>query len=489
MYAGVDAAAWTGDVDFGAAYELIRTDEALEAFTTRARLILETHGKGAEYAAHKRGARAITWGGRFTRRANANLQAPSGAVFADVDDLDSAAEAEAERARVSAYPFTALAYISLSGRGIHVVARVTPIPSTPAEYTSAWTSVMTALGYDPAGRSAADRAVSDIARLAFIAHDPGAYANPNAVGHRWFTPPPPNAPAAAATPPKRAYAGAGGGGELLTLEEAVAAAGAHSVGGSYRAKCLIHKGVSDDSLSIDMKDGALLVRCFAGCEPTDILAELRKAAGKREATALVYCAGCNRDGVRKPQYAVCYECRPRNGRRREYAAVALRQCKACGRHLESNGGHAWDDCSPEFKDLSPRLQREYREARRKANLEYYAAVAAERAGAAPRAEPAPAAADDDAPPAFAPIPAEQIAQWRAFDDFELGVEFAMYEEAGDADCVAAIQRIQAERAAAATPAEYIAPPAIEWTGAMPLTAGALSDAPNPALPCTEIQRG
>lgn len=51
-----------------------------------------------------------------------------------------------------------------------------------------------------------------------------------------------------------------------------------------------------------------------------------------------------------------------------YAAVALRECSACGRHIETDSGHAWDDCSPEFNDLSPARQREYREAMRRARF-------------------------------------------------------------------------------------------------------------------------
>lgn len=47
----------------------------------------------------------------------------------------------------------------------------------------------------------------------------------------------------------------------------------------------------------------------------------------------------------------------------------------------------------------------------------------------------------------------------------------------------------ADRACAAPPMQYIAPPAIIWTGAMPRTAGADGDTPNPMLPCKPMNGG
>ena len=364
-YAGIDAAANEGDIHFTDAVSLIQTSSELAAFTARARAILAAQGKGAAYAAFKTGAKGITWGGRFTHRANANLQAASGAVFIDIDGLANIQAAAAERDRVSAYPFTAITYISLSGLGVHSVIRVAPTPATPSEYKAAWTAAMTALGYDPAGTSDADKAVSDMARLAFIAHDGGAYANAQAQPLRWYMP---TDTPQATPPPKRAYTGVGG--ELLTLEEAVAAAGARQVGGAYRARCLVHNGVSEDSLSISSANGELLVHCFAECEPTDILAALRQAAGKPQSIEFEYCAACNRDGVRKPGYAVCYECKRNEPRKREYAPPApLRECNACGGFLTQDSGHRWDNCEPEFQDLSPKRQREHREAMRRARFD------------------------------------------------------------------------------------------------------------------------
>ena len=369
LYAGVNAAAHTGDIYFRDAVRLIRTDSALEAFTTRARAILETHGKGDEYDAHKRGARAITWGGRFTHRATANLQAASGAVFIDIDGLANIQAAAAERARASLYPFTAIAYISLSGKGVHIVVRVNPKPTDAAEYAIAWAAAMTALGYDPAGQSAADPRVSDISRLAFLARDRDAQVNLKAVGLRWYKPPEPAAPPA--TPRMRAYAGAGG--ELLTLEEAVAAAGAHRVGAGYRARCLAHGGDNPEALSISMDGGELLVHCFTrGCEPTDIIAALRKAAGKRSAAeGLLYCAACNRDAVRKPEYPTCYECRPAAPRRQAASPPVspLRRCSDCGRHLYADGGHQFDACgaSEEVSEYQRRLNE--RRAKRASSAE------------------------------------------------------------------------------------------------------------------------
>ena len=180
----------------------IRTDADLAAFTAEARRILTDVGKDA-YNAFKTDARAVTWAGEFKHRDERSLITPSGLAFIDFDG-DDRAEAEAERARVSAYPFTAAAYLSLSGGGVHAIIRVDPPPATPAEYKAAWSAAMRATGYAKGGEfKDADQSVKNLSRVCFIASDPDAYFDPDASALAWDT----EAEAEAPTPGGREWRG------------------------------------------------------------------------------------------------------------------------------------------------------------------------------------------------------------------------------------------------------------------------------------------
>ena len=59
------------------------------------------------------------------------------------------------------------------------------------------------------------------------------------------------------------------------------ALGGHRNGDGYLVRCPVSrhgKGRGDRSPSLSIRDGddCLLVRCFAGCDPRDVLAELRR---------------------------------------------------------------------------------------------------------------------------------------------------------------------------------------------------------------------
>jgi hypothetical protein len=68
----------------------------------------------------------------------------------------------------------------------------------------------------------------------------------------------------------------------MNASEIAKALGGHRNGQGYLCRCPVPahgrgKGDRTPSLSIaDGRDGKLLVRCFAGCGPLDVLAELRK---------------------------------------------------------------------------------------------------------------------------------------------------------------------------------------------------------------------
>ena len=63
---------------------------------------------------------------------------------------------------------------------------------------------------------------------------------------------------------------------MIDAEIAEALGGAKKTSGGWLARCCIHEDL-DPSLSLrDGDDGTLLVHCFAGCDPIDILRELRR---------------------------------------------------------------------------------------------------------------------------------------------------------------------------------------------------------------------
>ena len=102
---------------------------------------------------------------------------PSGLVQIDLDNLAPAELAEA-RARLLACPWIACLWASPSGAGLKGAVRVSALLPDPTRYTTAWRAVtrwLASIGL------VNDAAAKDAARLAFLAHDPEAYRNPDAV--------------------------------------------------------------------------------------------------------------------------------------------------------------------------------------------------------------------------------------------------------------------------------------------------------------------
>ena len=154
----------------------IRSD-ALASHQARARALLadgDLHG----YKAHKDTSRAVIFAGRYSRSSR-KAEDPiehSRLVFCESDGFSSGAEVEIERDRVKAYPYVAAAYISLSGRGVHVVVALDEAPTGEGkalnvDHHRAWHAATKALGLGENN----DPSVKNVNRLAYAAHDPGAY--------------------------------------------------------------------------------------------------------------------------------------------------------------------------------------------------------------------------------------------------------------------------------------------------------------------------
>lgn len=128
--------------------------------------------------ARKKRLPAVSLAGVFARRANAAWRHPSGLVQFDLDHLTPVELTEA-RARLLGCPWVACLWVSPSGAGLKGAVRVPGLMQPdPSRYTLEWRNVsrwLASLGLvnDPTAK--------DCARLAFLAHDPEAYHNPEAV--------------------------------------------------------------------------------------------------------------------------------------------------------------------------------------------------------------------------------------------------------------------------------------------------------------------
>ena len=98
---------------------------------------------------------------------------PSGIRFVELDDLDEDEMASA-MARIQAQPSVITSWRSPGGRGLHIFILMNPKPTNDAEAHAAFEYATRALEIDSTG----DAAVKNLARLAFVSHDPDAYWNP-----------------------------------------------------------------------------------------------------------------------------------------------------------------------------------------------------------------------------------------------------------------------------------------------------------------------
>jgi hypothetical protein len=157
----------------------IRSDELAERCTEIRCVFAKAGGGEAGKRAiceMKKPLPGVTLAGTFERRSNTAWRQPSALVGIDIDGLDGETMATTW-ATLTAAPWVALLFRSPSGSGLKGAVRVPDFTGPDRNaYSVAWEAVtlwLTSLGM------VNDPAVKDVARLAFLAHDPNAYLNPD----------------------------------------------------------------------------------------------------------------------------------------------------------------------------------------------------------------------------------------------------------------------------------------------------------------------
>lgn len=138
----------------------------------RLRDTLKTRGKDA-YNAQKIYLPAVTFGGTFTRRAADCLQAVSGYMICDIDNI---LDAEGVKELVAADEHVKAAFISPSGNGVKFLAAV-PAAADAAAFSRMFPHV-SAYFFDTYGLDL-DKSGSDVSRLCFLSYDPTLLVNPD----------------------------------------------------------------------------------------------------------------------------------------------------------------------------------------------------------------------------------------------------------------------------------------------------------------------
>ena len=349
-----------GTLGIGAVVERIRSNGVLAARTAEARRILADEGKGGAYRDYKAAnLPGVTWAGEFASRRAASLTAASGLVFVESDDVSDAA---AERDRLAVIPSVAVAYISVGGDGVHCAATVYPAP-TADTYIDAWTAAVDVLDITP------DKAAKDIARLAFLAHDPDAKSNPDAGRSRirWS---PGLAAHREATERKvatRANTGGVGrrkdGGTGNWIDDALAALDPD--GGGYNDWLLVGMALHAGEQAGAITDGLAKFDAWSakGAKYTAGEPERRwmsfkgsgatlgtlwykaQAAGWNPNAAKVLCKACGAN-FHKRDFPTCWDAACRAAARFGGGAEGgeLRPCRTCGQYRYSDSGHPFDAC-------------------------------------------------------------------------------------------------------------------------------------------------
>lgn len=150
----------------------IQWDQDLRYATEEARILLkESRNKYQEYK--RESFPAFAPAGVFSpERKASNLQAHSGLLVLDIDDIDNPDEIKALASEIK---HTILCHESPSGAGVKVYVAVAPYPSTKSEHRQAWRQVKEV--YEPALQCKIDTSGSDVARISFLAYDPEVYVN------------------------------------------------------------------------------------------------------------------------------------------------------------------------------------------------------------------------------------------------------------------------------------------------------------------------
>ncbi|GDY12666.1 hypothetical protein LBMAG53_15440 [Planctomycetota bacterium] len=240
------------DLPLTAIITRIRSTELVEKTATiRERFALAGGGAAGKKAIEplKKRLPGVTLAGAFDRRATAAWREPSGLVQIDLDRMTPAELAEA-RTRLIACPWVGCLWTSPSGAGIKggVLAPGLLMPD-PSRYTVIWRAVtrwLASIGLTN------DPAAKDAARLAFLAHDPEAWHNPEAMPFPlddWAEPEPVQAAPPRDVPERDAVRRAAA--YLDHLPPSIAGQGGHPA--LFRAACaLVHGFDLPEPVALDL---------------------------------------------------------------------------------------------------------------------------------------------------------------------------------------------------------------------------------------------
>lgn len=175
-----------GPISLAQLHEWITIGKAygIQPITARARTAFATHGKGAEYDAHKYQLPCATVSGIFSHRTAAGLTAHSGYVVLDFDGLPDDRDQAAMVDELSAHSSVALAARSCAD-GVWAAVAVSPVPQDGDEHKAAWAAVADEFS---AMQGNIDDGGKDVSRLRFIAHDPHAVLKQPSGAVAWTMP-------------------------------------------------------------------------------------------------------------------------------------------------------------------------------------------------------------------------------------------------------------------------------------------------------------
>ena len=180
LFRGLDGKSRSETATLAEIHQLLTAGPELERHTATLRGLLAEGDKNAYAAARRHTPNAVYAGAAPDETGNQDVP-HTGNILVEFDPGpgNSADPAELRRA-LAALPATALAYISIGGKGVHAVIRATPPPETSGQHAQAYEQAATAarqavkelgasISPDPAGKNRN--------RRAFLCHDPHAYLN------------------------------------------------------------------------------------------------------------------------------------------------------------------------------------------------------------------------------------------------------------------------------------------------------------------------
>ena len=177
IFQGVTDSTPKTEMRFTQLIDAIRTNEKIAKFTSEVRR-LKASGDQEGFIQRKKNAYAFTCAGTFGTRNKEGLLTSSGVLILDFDHVGTGDQLAAVKNILSKDPHVVFIYVSIGGEGLKVGIRVTPSPDD-AHHKESFAIISNyiqrkyGLKVDPSGK--------DICRLSFLAHDPEAYYNENAI--------------------------------------------------------------------------------------------------------------------------------------------------------------------------------------------------------------------------------------------------------------------------------------------------------------------